>query len=65
MQLQHELLDFFGMKQRQMVGILLAILRRIARVAKAANEKLTIITMECAVSNIDAPCSRMPADFQK
>ena len=55
LKLQHELLDFFGKKQREMVGILTAILRRIARVAKAANEMLALIVKEHAITEIDAP----------
>ena len=38
-----------------MVGILTATLRRIARVAKAANEMLALIVKEHAITEIDAP----------
>ena len=40
MKLQHEILNFFGRKQHEMVGILTAILRRIARVAKLLTTSL-------------------------
>ena len=52
---QHEILCFFGRKQQEIVVILTAILRRIARVAKAANDKLADIAKGCAVTDIEVP----------
>ena len=55
MKVQHEILSFFARKQQQMVGILVGILRRIARVAKAANDMLTTISKKNACGEIHAP----------
>ena len=55
MKFQHEILTFFALKQQQTVGLLVAILRRIARVAKAANDMLMAITKANALSEIHAP----------
>ena len=54
MKVQHDILSFFARKQQQMVGILAAIFKRIARVARAANDMLTTISKENA-GDIDAP----------
>ena len=53
--LHHEILEFFGRKHQDLVRILVAIFKRIARVAKAANEKLEAIAKDNAIVDIEAP----------
>ena len=55
LRLRHEILGFFGIKQQDLVRILVAVLKRIARVAKAANDKLEALTKEQAIADIEVP----------
>ena len=55
LQLQHEILELYGRKQQKLVVVLMAILKRLARVAKAANLKLEHFAKEQAIVDIEAP----------